>query len=175
LAAIPATIVGHALAYVLTGRDQADGHHSYLLPAFECAFAVLLAFCAVRLYGALSRPRSPIALSSSLAVTTAQLSVVQVVIFTLAERLEGFAPTPAGYAIQLLVALLAAVAIALFTNLVQRCERSAIELSEYLHRARALRFGLQIARPQSPAYALAVSAGVARFQRPPPQLFVVFS
>ena len=171
LAAIPATIVGHALAYVFTGHDQADGHHSYLVPAFECSVALLLAFCAARLLRALSRPRPLSATDYSLAATMAKLSVVQIVLFTLAERLEGLAPAPIAYAIQLLVALLAAIAIAYFAQLVRRCERSTIQLSEYLHRCLALTEGLRFARaPHSPAYTLTITAGTARFQRPPPQL-----
>jgi len=171
LAAIPATIVGHALAYVLTGHNQADGHHSYLVPAFECSVALLLAFCAARLLRALSRPRLLSAAGYSLAAGMAKLSVIQIVLITLVERLEGFAPAPIAYAIQLLVALLTAIAIAYFAQLERRCERSTIQLSEYLRRCLALTDGLRFARAlHSPAYTLTISAGTARFQRPPPQL-----
>jgi hypothetical protein len=171
LAAIPATAVGHGLAYVLTGHNQADGHHSYLAPAFGYSIALLIAFCAARLFRALSRSRAPSAAGFSFVATMAQLSLAQVALFTLAERLEGSTPTPIAYAIQIFVALLATIAIAYFTQLERRCERSAIQASEYLRRIRALTEGLRFARvPYSPAYALTISAGTARFQRPPPQL-----
>jgi len=101
----------------------------------------------------------------------AKLSLAQIVLFTVAERLEGLAPAPIAYAIQLLVALLAAIAIAHFAQLVRRCECATIELSEYLRRFSALAAELRFTRaPYSPAYTLTISAGTARFQRPPPQL-----
>jgi len=171
LAAIPATLVGHGIAYVLTGQSDADGRHSYLLPALECSLALLFTFCAARLLRALSLPRGPAATASSLLATAAKLAVAQVALFALAERLEGHAPTAIGFAIQVVVALLAAVAIAYFARLVRRFERSAIDAGEYLRRFRLNAAVLRLDRARhSPAYALAVSAGTARFQRPPPLL-----
>jgi hypothetical protein len=171
LAAIPATAVGHGLSYFLAGHDQADGHHSYLLPAFGFSAALLLAFCAAALLRALGRPRLPFATGYSIAATAAKLSVVQIGLFALAERIEGYAPGPSAYVLQILVALFAAIAIAYFAQLVRRCELSAIDAGEYLRRFAAHTEGLRVARaPYSPAYALTISAGTARFQRPPPQL-----
>jgi hypothetical protein len=171
LAAVPATLVGHGLAYALLGHSQADGHHAYLLPALAYSVAGLLAFCATRLFKALSRPRPLAAASYSLAGTMAKLSFAQIALFTLAESLEGYAPTPLAYAIQIFVALLAAVALVYFARLVRHCERSTIEFSQYLQRCLSLPRVLRFAcAPRSAAYALMVSAGAARFQRPPPRL-----
>jgi hypothetical protein len=163
-------LVGHGLAYIVAGHNQADGHHSYVAPALGYSAALLLAFCAVRLFRALSRGRILAATGYSLLATTAKLSVVQISLFALAERLEGYTPAPLAYVIQILVALCAAVAIAYFAQLVHRCERSAIEAHEYLRRIRTFVAVPRFARlAHSPAYALAISAGAARFQRPPPQ------
>ena len=171
LAAIPATAFGHGLAYALAGREQADAHHSYLVPAFLYSAALLLAFCAARLLRALSRPRRLSSAAPSLAATAAKLSIVKVALFALAERVEGFAPAPSAYAIQILVALFVAIAIVYFAQLVRRCERSAIEAGDYLRRVLALTAGLRFNHvSRAPAYALAVSAGPARFPRPPPYL-----
>lgn len=171
LAAVPATLLGHALVYALTGRTQVDAHHAYAIPAFEYSIAVLLAFCFALLLRALSGRVAGATHPFSWMGTWGKLAVVQVALFTLVERLEGYHVAPVAYAVQVFVALLAALAIACFTRLVHRCERAGLQASSYVRRLLTACDGLDFGRPPySPAYALTVKAGTARFQRPPPHL-----
>jgi hypothetical protein len=175
LAAVPATLAGHGLAYLLTGQNQADGHHAYVVPALELSAALLFSFCAATLLRALSTPRLS-TIGSSLVANAAKLALVQVALFAFIERIEGYAPSPIAYLVQIFVALLAALAIAHFTRLVRRCEHASLEAGEYLRRSKAHagRLSVRTAR-RSPARALTISTGTSRFQRPPPLPSVDFS
>ncbi len=83
-------LVGHAISYLLTGRSQVDAHHAYTVPAFEYSVTLLVAFCIVTLLRALSRPAPLGAPVYSFAQTWARLSIVQIALFAIGERLEGF-------------------------------------------------------------------------------------
>ncbi|GEM_PF-958275 len=163
------TLSGHALAYLLEGRSMDDARHGYFTPVLEVAGAALL-LCAVlaaaRMLAAVSARRGrrtpPL---SSLCV---MLAALQVAGFATMEFLEGNPPDPIGCGVEILIALLIAVAVSLVLAFVERCV--APILTTYLRR----RSGADTAvrRPPvafvRPPLLLAICAGVRRFKRPPP-------
>jgi len=98
-----------------------------------------------------------------------RLAVAQLAMFAAMERLEGTHAGPLGCAVQIIVALCVAYGLSLFSRLLVRCITGAQAASRYLQRLLddcTARFVSR--RPYSTAHALAVRAGTARFQRPPP-------
>lgn len=172
-AAVPATLAGHGLAYALAGQSAADGHHAWVAPALECSMALLLAACLLLIGGSLLKAgvlmhtaaeRSCIALWPRLAC--AQLSL-----FFIMEHAEGGHVTLLGAAVQIVLAAAVAYVLSLFAQLLVRCIRGAEAASRYLERLLCGAMPFAGRRPQAVMVcALAVRAGSARFQRPPPSL-----
>ena len=171
LAALPATLVGHWLAYIGVGRSLADGRHGYALPSFEISVLVLGVLCAGLLAGALTRAGivDRIRLESTGWSLWLKLAPIQVVLFTIIERLEGYAPALAGCLIQCALAAAVAALLALFANFFSRCVLQSREVSAYLQRLRSNPLDAHIRRaPITVAFALSASVGPIRFGRPPP-------
>lgn len=170
LAAVtPAALAGHGLAYALSGRSVADGHHAWMAAAVECSLACLIALGGALLGSALLRSgilmhtpaeRSWIALWP-------RLAVLQLALFAGMERAEGSHAGLFGCLVQVLTALAAAYVLYLFGQLLARCGE-ADPIGRYFARARGTVTSFVSRRPPASAYALAVRAGTSRFQRPPP-------
>lgn len=165
-AAIPATLLGHGVCYALTGRVQSDGHHAYLVPALQYSAFLVASLCVLRLYSALGaeKVRSRLLRLDELWL---RLSFAQILLYVTVESLEGFSISAVALVAQIAVALLAALALAGFSRLVSRCEQAAIDGSRYVARCTATPLHIFF-NDRSPAYALRIAAGTARFQRPPP-------
>jgi hypothetical protein len=169
-AVVPGTIAGHAVAYALSGRTAAGGHHGWIVPASEVSAAVLLALTFTLIGGHLLRAR---VLAHTLAERSAtalwpRLAIGQVVLFAAVERAEGTMPSLIGFAAQLTVALFAAVLLAAFARVLAKCARNSEEASRYLQRLfmSACRFVRY--EPSVLAQALAGRRIAPRFARPPP-------
>jgi peptidoglycan biosynthesis protein MviN/MurJ (putative lipid II flippase) len=132
--ALPATLVGHALAYFLAGYSQADGHHGYFPRTLECSVALLAGLCLILVARALSRADQYTVRGSSVSATWIKLALMQTALFAMLERTEGYVPALAGCVAQVLVALCAAVALVYFARLLDHCERDAPRASSYLRR-----------------------------------------
>lgn len=177
-AVVPATLAGHALAYAIAGRSAHDLHHAWVAPALECSIAVLAALCCALLSEALLKAGVMVhtAAERSTLELWPRLAVAQLTMFTLMERAEGTHAGIAGCVIQVAIALAVAYVLSLFSCLLVRCIAGAQAAWQYLQRladcasSRFIRL-----RPQCVAHALAVRAGTARFQRPPPIRFAVSS
>jgi hypothetical protein len=170
LAIVPATIAGHALSYALAGRSMADARHSWISPVLEWSLALLGAAALAAAGGALVKAgilARPVAERSAFALW-ARLAPAQALLFVLVERAEGVSPSLAGYAVQILVALAAALLLASLARLLGECIRSADRAQAYLERVFAPQGFLLAARPPRPVFVLAATAGPHRFQRPPP-------
>jgi hypothetical protein len=170
-AVVPATLVGHGLAYALAGRSSSDAQHAWIAPALECSLAVLAALCCALVSGALLKAGVMIhtAAERSTIELWPRLAFAQLLLFSAMERIEGTHASIAGCVMQMLVALAVAYVLALFSRLLVRCIASAEAACEYLERLACGAASIFIPRaPQSVAHALAVRAGNARFQRPPP-------
>lgn len=169
-AVVPATLVGHGLAYALAGRSGADGHHAWVAPALECSLAVLAALCCALLAGALLKAGvlAHTAAERSTIELWPRLAIVQLVMFSVMERLEGGHAEILGSLVQVLVALCVAYVLSLFSRLLVRCIAKAHAASHYLQRLLDGGTRFVSRRPSCVAHELAVRAGTARFQRPPP-------
>jgi hypothetical protein len=168
--ALPATLIGHALAYNLAGRSQADGHHGYFVQALEYSTILLGGLCVLLIARALTRRGWVVPRFGSLATTWIKLSVLQIAMFAVLERMEGYVPALVGCAEQALVALCAALALSYFARVLNRCEHGAADAERYLRRLRLSLLGRHISRsPYARAYALSVRVGPSRFARPPPK------
>jgi hypothetical protein len=169
-AVVPATLAGHGLAYALTGRSAADGHHAWMAPVLEVSIALLLAACTALTVEALLRAgvfaHTP-AERSWLALWP-RLSVAQLALFATIEHMEGTNAGAVGCLIQVLVALVTAYMLYAFGHLLLHCARGAAAASRYLQRMLRTVTSFVSRRPAFVAYALAVHAGSSRFQRPPP-------
>jgi hypothetical protein len=97
-----------------------------------------------------------------------RLAFLQLTLFAAMERLEGTQPGVIGFLVQIAVALCVAYVLALFSRLLVRCIARAQAASRYLQRLLECGALFVSRRPLSIAHALAVRAGIARFQRPPP-------
>jgi hypothetical protein len=170
-AVVPATLAGHALAYALSGRSAADGHHAWMAPALECSLALLFAICSALLGTALLKAGILMhtAAERSWIALWPRLAVVQLALFIVMERAEGAHAGTFGCIMQILTALLAAYVLNLFARLLACCVKSTVAVSRYLERALHTVTSFVSRRPAPAAYALAVRAGRARFQRPPPR------
>jgi hypothetical protein len=168
---VPATLVGHGLAYAAAGRSVADAHHAWVAPALECSLAVLATLCFALVADALLK-------AGILAHTSAErsvlelwprLAVAQLTMFAAMERLEGTNAGVIGCLVQIAVALCVAYVLSIFSRLLVRCIAGAASAARYLARLTQAAAPLFVV-PQFnfAAHALAVRAGTARFQRPPP-------
>lgn len=169
-AVVPATLVGHGLAYAMAGRNAADAHHAWVAPALECSLALLLAFCCALTASALLKAGvlTHTAAERSTLELWPRLAIAQLVMFGLMERMEGAHAGLLGSLVQVLVALCVAYVLSLFTRLLVRCMASAQAASRYLQRLLVSTARFISRRPYCVAQALAVRAGTSRFQRPPP-------
>lgn len=169
-AVLPATLAGHGLAYALTGRSAAGAEHSWMAPALEISLALLAAICAALIGGTLCRAGilKRTRAERSLIALWPRLAASQLLLFALIERAEGTSAGISGSLVQILVALAAAWLLCLFARVLARCRARSQEAGAYLERMFSARFSFVSRRPAAPAYALAVRAGRARFQRPPP-------
>ena len=170
-AVVPATLVGHGLAYALAGRSASDAHHAWVAPALECSLALLAALGCALVAGALMKAGIMVhtAAERSTIELWPRLALMQLLMFSLMERAEGTHAGAMGCAIQLVVALAVAYVLSLFSRLIVRCIAVAGEACEYLERLCDNVAAVFITpQPQCAAYALAVRAGSARFKRPPP-------
>lgn len=170
-AVVPATLVGHGLAYALAGRSASDAQHAWVAPALECSLAVLAALCCALVAGALLKAgvMAHTASERSTIELWPRLALAQLVMFCAMERAEGTHAGVAGCIVQIAIALAVAYVLSLFTRMLVRCVASAQAECEYLRRLVDRTAASFVARePQCIARALAVCAGSARFQRPPP-------
>lgn len=170
-AVVPATLVGHGLAYALAGRSMSDAHHAWVAPALECSLALLAALCCALVSGALLKAGIMVhtAAERSTIELWPRLALMQLLIFSLMERAEGTHAGAAGCAIQLVIALAVAYVLSLFSRLLVRCIAGAQQASQYLERLTQAPASFFISlQPLCVAHALAVRAGSARFKRPPP-------
>lgn len=170
LAALPATLAGHSIGYWLAGHQQSDAHHAYFGPALEWSAVLLASYGAYILASALwGRGVWALRPSDSIARTWIKLSLIQVALFALLERAEGYTPGASGFLAQIFVALIGAFAIAYFARVVRRCDRAGAQALRYVRRlVRALQPIRVAFVPVAPAYALSVCAGRSQFSRPPP-------
>jgi hypothetical protein len=169
-AVVPATLVGHGLAYAMAGRNAADAHHAWVAPALECSLAFLAALCCAMLAGALLKAGVLVhtAAERSTIELLPRLAFAQLAMFAVMERVEGTHAGIAGCAVQVIVALCVAYVLSLFSRLLVRCIEGARAASHYLQRLLECAASFVPRLPHNEAYALAVRAGTARFQRPPP-------
>ena len=170
-AVVPATLVGHGLAYALGGRSAAGAEHAWVGPALECSLAVLAALCCALTADALLKAGilTHTAAERSVIELWPRLSAAQLLMFAAMERLEGTHAGIAGCIVQLAVALCVAYVLSLFSRLLVRCINGAREASHYLERLTHAPASIFISlQPQCVAHALAVRAGSSRFKRPPP-------
>ena len=161
------TLIGHALTYVLEGRTAADGRHGYFLPVLEIAGASLV-LCAVIFIvrATMTQPGRRALGVPSLPFIWAIVAPLQVAGFVALESIEGNSPDAVGWGVEVLVALIVAIAVSLFLGFVERC---VIALAAtYLSRVRNDRPLCATVLAVSPSLQLAVSTGVHRFKRPPP-------
>jgi energy-converting hydrogenase Eha subunit A len=167
---VPATLVGHGLAYAVAGRSVTDAHHAWLAPALECSLALLVALCSAMLADALLK--AGILMHTAAERSTIELfprlALAQLGMFAAMERLEGTHAGLVGCVVQVLVALCVAYVLSLFSRLLVHCIAKTQAASQYLQRLLESPARFVSRRPYSVAYALAVRAGNARFQRPPP-------
>ncbi|GAC1388383.1 MAG: hypothetical protein NVSMB31_02300 [Vulcanimicrobiaceae bacterium] len=169
LVALPGSLIGHVVAYALTGHALSDARHGYLEPALVYSSLVLGVLCAVFVLDALARAARRSEIPERLGSMWAMLSAVQVALFWAIERAESATPGWQGYLVQIGVALLGALALVFFAHVLARCERAAWEVQEYLGRRPPSPLASVLpAFETSPAFALRMVAGRARFSRPPP-------
>lgn len=172
LAALPATLVGHAIAYALTGQSMADPRHGYFGPSLEFAAGFFLALCIVLVLGALTRAGAiaRVRVEARTLPLWLKLAPLQVALFCALERAEGLLPSLAGCGVQIALALLLALTLASFARVLARCVRAASVAATYLQRLRGQTVERYLRRePVVCAYALSVRAGSSRFGRPPPR------
>jgi hypothetical protein len=149
---------------------MADGHHLWLVPAFECSLAVLATLCLLLTGDALLKAGvfAHTRIEQSCTALWPRLAIAQAALFSIAEYAEGTHVTLTGILVQIAVALAAAYVLSLFMGLLSKCALGAKVASAYLQRLQhdCTRYISQDAA--TPAFALAVRAGASRFQRPPP-------
>ena len=170
-AVVPATLAGHGIAYALSGRSISDGHHAWLIPVLDCSLALLGALAVLYAGDALLRAKilTHTLAERSFVALWQRLAVSQLVLFAVMERAEGGHAGIAGMIVQVVVALVVAYALSLFTNVLKACACYAEQMTRYLTRSLLPLVSFVSLRPLPMAHALAVRAGSARFQRPPPQ------
>ena len=169
-AVVPAALAGHGLTYALMGRSSADGHHAWVAAALEYSLVLLLSICSTMLGSTLLRAGVLIHTSAERSWLSLwpRLALLQLALFAGMERAEGTHAGLLGCAIQILTALVAAYLLYLFGQLLVRCGMTGETLSHYHKRALPAIFSFVSRRREPIAHVLAVRAGTARFQRPPP-------
>lgn len=169
-AVVPAALAGHGLTYAVMGRTTADGHHAWVGAALEYSVVLLLSLCSGLAGSSLLRAGVLIHTSAERSWLSLwpRLALLQLGLFAAMERAEGSHAGLLGCLIQILTALVAAYLLYLFGQLLVRCRMTGETLSGYLNRALPAVTSFVSRRPQPVAHALAVRAGTARFQRPPP-------
>lgn len=170
-AVVPATIVGHAIAYATSGRPMGDAHHAWLAPVLESSTAILVAIALALVGGALIKARvlTHTLAERSLSALWPRMAIAQVILFAAIERVEGTPASLFGCAVQVAVALVAALLLTAFARVLAACDRSADEAGRYLERLFATASWFVGYQPPLLARTLAVSCGTRRFVRPPPQ------
>ena len=164
------TLLGHAVAYALEGRSLADGHHGYFRPMLEVVLASALLGCLLIVGRAItSQGLARVHALPSFPRLWFIVASLQIAGFATVELLEGNAPDALGCGVEVLMALLVAVAIMLFCRVVERCAQTiryayAQRLQSSGGSTRRLPLRIDAAR------SLAVCAGVSRFKRPPPPI-----
>lgn len=169
-AVVPTTLAAHGLAYVLSGRSTAGAEHAWVMPTLECSVALLVALCTVLTASALLKAGVFIhtAAEHSTFALWGRLAFAQIAIFAAMEQAEGSHAGLFGCAVQVLAAFCVAFLLALFSRMLARCTACARVFSRYIERLSVNVAAFVPRRPRSTEYALSVSAGTARFQRPPP-------
>jgi hypothetical protein len=169
-AVVPATLAGHGLAYALSGRSAADGHHAWMAPVLEVSVALLIAACTSFALDALLRAGvfAHTAAERSWFALWPRLSIAQLALFVAIEHTEGATAGLLGCAVQIFIALITAYMLYAFARLLVRCARATQAASRYLQRMLRPVTSFISRQPAPVAYALAIHAGRARFQRPPP-------
>jgi hypothetical protein len=161
------TLVGHVVTYLLEGRTLADGRHGYFAALLEFVFAAVAVYGVVLVARAMSANKDRrVRHTPSLHVLWMTLAALQVGGFALLESAEGNAPDAAGWAVELIVALVAAVGVALFLGFVEGCILAIA--ATYLRRVRSDRGARLRVAPAASSLQLMVCAGIHRFKRPPP-------
>jgi len=166
------TLVGHAVTYLLEGRALADGRHGYFSPVLEIVFAVAALSGAVVVARAIRasgdrrvRETPSLPVLPSLPAFWMMLATLQVAGFAALESIEGNPPDAFGWCVEVVTALVVAVALTLFLGFVERC--AAAIAATYHGRARGLS-PIRLRAAARPPLQLAVCAGIHRFKRPPP-------
>jgi hypothetical protein len=146
--------------------------HTWLAPALECSLALLVAVLLVRAGQILLRAHILVhtAAERSCLALWPRLALAQMVLFYAMESAEGRHAGLTGAIVQIAVALVVAFVLSVFARVLGACAQSAERAVQYLARLLQSVTSFVSRRPAPIAYALAVHAGTARFQRPPPQL-----
>jgi hypothetical protein len=141
-----------------------------MIPVLECSIALLAAILALCLAQSLLKARILVhtAAEKTCLALWPRLAIAQTLIFIAMERAEGRHAGLSGAAVQILVALAVSYVLSLFTRVLVACAQCAEHASRYLARLLQTVNTFVSRRPTGIAYALAVHAGTARFQRPPP-------
>ncbi len=168
---VPSMIAGHALAYALGGRPMSDEHHAWVGPLLEGSLALTLALATWLLGGVFLRARlfsGQIAERHVLALWP-RLALLQLVIFCAIERAEGAPFTLTGCAVQVVVALLGAYIVSLFSDVLDACAHSAAEAAHYLERLASPSSIFVRRQPFEATFARVAPWASARFGRAPPR------
>lgn len=161
------TLIGHAVTYLLEGRTLADGPHVYFSLALEIVFAAAALSCVVLVVRAMQASGDRrVRETPSLPVFWIVLAALQVAGFAALESIEGNGPDAFGWSVEVMIALVLAVAVTLFLGFVERCV--AAFAATYHERARSYSAIRLPATAPWPPLRLAVCAGIHRFKRPPP-------
>jgi energy-converting hydrogenase Eha subunit A len=169
-AVLPATLIGHGIAYAVAGRSASDAAHAWVMPALDCSLALLLALCCSLIVGALLKAGvlAHTATERSALQLWPRLAIAQLAVFVTMEQVDGSGATLLGCFVQLLAALCVAYVLAVFVRLLDRCAAGSRAAFRYFERQVKTAAVFVSREPQCVAVQLAVSAGAARFQRPPP-------
>lgn len=161
-------LLGHTLTYALENRTLADGHHAYFVPLLEVLVASALVCCALLVGRAISnRGLRTMQASPPLWRLWLIAASAQTAGFVMLEVLEGNAPDAFGCAVQVVMALLAALTIALFYRVIERCALAIS--SSYAGRVAPSRDSVKrLVWQIDVARILTVRTGIRRFKRPPP-------
>lgn len=172
LAALPSTLLGHWLAYAGVGRTLADGRHVYAVPSLEISGLALGLICAGLLAGAVIQAGfvNRVRLDAAGWNLWLRLAPVQVALFAIVERVEGYAPSLTGCVVQCALAAVVAVFLGLFARYFSRCVLQTEQACAYLRRLLVCPpLTLPGRKPLVAALALGACVGPVRFGRPPPR------
>lgn len=196
ICAAPATLFGHSITYALGTVSLADGRHTYFLPALQALVTLTLGLALALIVrslvsapvrpgkicpvapslskGGLSMPMLGRAQHDTVGITLslwAIFSFTQCAFFVSLEFLEGYRAGPLGCAIQVVVALMAALLVVWFNDLLERCEEISLARGIYLPRPTNNQVLItDRSLCPIPVNGLNERRGIRRFQRPPPGL-----